>query len=135
MTPAPAAGSDPIPWAQVHRSEVDRVEFLTSPGATYADLKRAWTGYHELAHLLIPYRGWGDSWFSEGLATYYQNVLQARAGVLDEQQMWQKLYEGLAGPGGNPFRWPATAQGQRNAAQCRRFHARVLERRLVLPGS
>jgi predicted metalloprotease with PDZ domain len=55
----------------------------------------AWTSYHELAHLLIPYRGWGDAWFSEGLASYYQNLMQARSGVLSEQAMWQKLYEGF----------------------------------------
>lgn len=95
MAPASAADSDPIPWAQVHRGEVDRVEFFISPRANVKELKHAWTGYHELAHLLIPYRGWGDSWFSEGLATYYQNIIAARAGILSEQQMWQKLYEGF----------------------------------------
>jgi hypothetical protein len=94
VTPVSASASEPIPWAQVHRDEVDRVEFFTAAKATPLELKRAWTGYHELAHLLIPYRGWGDAWFSEGLASYYQNVLQARAGVLTEQEMWQELYEG-----------------------------------------
>jgi M61 glycyl aminopeptidase len=95
ISPAPATGSDPIPWAQVHRDAVDRVEFYTAAQASTAELKQAWTGYHELAHLLIPYRGWGDMWFSEGMASYYQNILMARAGVLTEQQMWQKLYEGF----------------------------------------
>ena len=94
VSPVSAGSSDPIPWAQVHRDKVDRVEFFTIPKATAQELKQAWTGYHELAHLLIPYQGWGDVWFSEGLASYYQNILQARAGILTEQQMWQKLYEG-----------------------------------------
>ena len=94
VAPVAASSSDPIPWAQVHRDTVNRVEFFTAARATTEELKHAWTGYHELAHLLIPYRGWGDAWFSEGLASYYQNVLQARAGILTEQQMWQKLYEG-----------------------------------------
>ena len=94
VSPSSASGSDPIPWGQVHRDEMDRVEFFTASIATTEQLKQAWTGYHELAHLLIPYRGWGDVWFSEGLASYYQNILQARAGILTEQQMWQKLYEG-----------------------------------------
>lgn len=94
VTPVSASSSEPIPWAQVHRGEVDRVEFFTAPKATTQELKRAWTGYHELAHLLIPYQGWGDAWFSEGLASYYQNILQARAGILTEQEMWQALYEG-----------------------------------------
>lgn len=95
VLPASAAASDPIPWAQVHRDQVDRIEFFTAPNATLAALKRDWTGYHELAHLLIPYRGWGDTWFSEGLASFYQTILQARAGMLTEQEAWQYLYEGF----------------------------------------
>jgi hypothetical protein len=96
VAPTSASSNDPIPWAQVHRGEVDSVEFFTSANASSAELENTWTGYHELAHLLIPYQGWGDAWFSEGLASYYQNVLQARAGVLSEQQMWQRLYDGFA---------------------------------------
>jgi M61 glycyl aminopeptidase len=94
---APASGSsnDPIPWARVHRGKVDRVNFYVVGSATAAALGREWTGYHELSHLLLPYRGWGETWFSEGLASYYQNILQARAGVITEQEMWQKLYQGF----------------------------------------
>lgn len=95
VSPASAAQNDPIPWAQVHRDKVDSVEFYTAPQATTEALKKDWTGYHELAHLLIPYRGWGDIWFSEGLASFYQNILQARSGMLSEQQTWQNLYEGF----------------------------------------
>ncbi len=95
VSPAAASASDPIPWAQVHRGEVDRVEFFTAPQASAAELKAAWTGYHELAHLLIPYRGWGDAWFNEGLASYYQNLLQARGGLIGEREMWQRLYDGF----------------------------------------
>lgn len=95
VVPASAAAGDPIPWAQVKRDGIDRVEFFTAPQASTEQLKQAWTGYHELAHLLIPYRGWGDTWFSEGLATYYQGLLQARAGVITEQQAWQSLHDGF----------------------------------------
>lgn len=94
VAPTSAGNSDPIPWAQVHRGEPDRVEFFTATRASVAELKQAWTGYHELAHLLIPYQGSGDAWFSEGLASYYQNILQVRSGIITEQQMWQKLHDG-----------------------------------------
>ena len=94
VAPVSASASDPIPWAQVHRGQPDRVEFFTAANASVEQLKQAWTGYHEFAHLLIPYKGSGDAWFSEGLASYYQNLLQARSGVISEQQMWQKLYDG-----------------------------------------
>jgi len=104
VSPASALNADPIPWAQVNRDKIDTVEFFTAPQATAAQLQQDWTGYHELAHLLIPYRGWGDTWFSEGLASYYQTILQARAGVLTEQQAWQHLFEGfLRGQGETQF--------------------------------
>ncbi|MEP0202730.1 MAG: hypothetical protein ABJ084_01310 [Halioglobus sp.] len=95
VNPASGASSDPIPWAQVNRDTIDQVSFYTLADPTAAQLIENWTGYHELAHLLVPYRGWGDKWFSEGLASYYQCILQARSGVISEQQMWQKLYDGF----------------------------------------
>ncbi len=96
VEPVSGSSDDPIPWAQVHRETVDRVAFYVLSSANADTLKNEWTGYHELSHLLLPYRGWGDTWFSEGLASYYQNVLQARVGVLSEEQMWQKLHDGFS---------------------------------------
>jgi predicted metalloprotease with PDZ domain len=89
------AGADVIPWAQVNRANIDTASFYILADATADELIDNWTGYHELAHLLVPYRGWGDMWFSEGLASYYQNILRARTGVLSEREAWQKLYEGF----------------------------------------
>ena len=97
MVVEPASGSsrDPIPWGQVNRGDIDTVRFYILPDASARTLSDSWTSYHELAHLLIPYKGSGDAWFSEGLASYYQNLLQARTGLLDEQGMWQKLLDGF----------------------------------------
>ena len=93
-------GNDPVPWAQVNRGDTDSfspnvVSFYIDPRADFKRLADDWTAYHEFSHLLIPYRGWGDMWFSEGLASYYQNLLQARSGVFDEREMWQRLYNGF----------------------------------------
>ena len=88
-------GRDPVPWAQVNRGDPDRVSFYIDGSASYDTLVGNWTAYHEFSHLLIPYRGWGDMWFSEGLASYYQNLLQARHGVFDEREMWQRLHDGF----------------------------------------
>jgi predicted metalloprotease with PDZ domain len=54
-----------------------------------------WTATHEFSHMLFPYISSRDRWLSEGLASYYQNVLRARNGRLTEKQAWQKLYEGF----------------------------------------
>lgn len=95
VEPASASADDPIPWAQVIRGDLNTVNFYISPQSTTQRLNQAWTGYHELGHLLIPYRGWGDLWFSEGLATYYQNILQLRMGILSEREAWQRIHDGL----------------------------------------
>jgi len=95
VRPITLFGSDPVPWAQVTRGDPDTVTFYINARASKEQLIANWTAYHELSHLLIPYRGWGDMWFSEGLACYYQNLLQARHGVFDEQEMWQQLQDGF----------------------------------------
>jgi hypothetical protein len=87
--------SDPVPWAQVNRGDPDTVTFYIDALASEEKLVNNWTAYHEFSHLLIPYRGWGDMWFSEGLASYYQNLLQARSGVFDERELWQRLHDGF----------------------------------------
>jgi hypothetical protein len=95
VEPASGSSSDSIPWGQVNRGRIDTVRFYILADAGVSRLTENWTSYHELAHLLIPYKGSGDAWFSEGLASYYQNLLQARVGLLDEQAMWQKLLDGF----------------------------------------
>ena len=45
--------------------------------------------------MLMPYISSRDRWLSEGLASYYQNVLRARDGRLTDTQAWQLLYEGF----------------------------------------
>ncbi|MFK8049761.1 MAG: hypothetical protein AB8B81_15145 [Halioglobus sp.] len=95
VSPISVNSDDSIPWAQVTRGDPDTVKFYIDAMASEEDLVNNWTSYHELSHLLIPYRGWGDMWFSEGLASYYQNLLQVRAGVIDERTLWQKLHAGF----------------------------------------
>src|SRR5690349_3931578 len=62
------------------------------PSAEFAD---DWTAVHELSHLMHPYLGDRGTWLAEGLATYYQNVLRARSGMLTPAQAWDRLYQGF----------------------------------------
>src|SRR5204862_402529 len=55
-----------------------------------------WVGVHELVHLSMPVVAKEDAWFSEGLATWYQEVLRARAGFQDERRAWQAIEDGFA---------------------------------------
>jgi hypothetical protein len=84
-----------VPFARVLRTGEQGIFFYVNPKFPLADFIHDWTAYHEFSHLFIPFPGRADIWFSEGLASYYQNILQYRAGLLDEAQTWQKLYEGF----------------------------------------
>ncbi len=96
--------SSPVPWGQVKRGTPTNVLLVINPDLGHDALISDWTAFHELSHLLIPYRGNGDIWLSEGLATYYQNIIQARSGRLDETEMWHKIVAGL-NRGRNEQRW------------------------------
>lgn len=89
------AGRGPVPWGQVYRAGSGGVHFFVDAEqpieAFYAD----WTGAHEFSHLLHPYLGRRGRWLSEGLASYYQNVLRGRSGDLSEQQAWARLLSGF----------------------------------------
>ena len=87
--------SEPVPFAQVIRQQPEGVRFWIDPAFPLHDFLSDWTAIHELVHLYIPFPGQDDVWLSEGLATYYQNILQARAGKLTETETWQRLYEGF----------------------------------------
>lgn len=54
-----------------------------------------WIAVHEMSHLAIPFVSLGEPWLSEGLATWYQNVLRARAGVISEREAWAELLDGF----------------------------------------
>lgn len=71
-----------LPFATVLRGRPEGVLFYVNADRPLDEFIADWTTYHELSHLFIPYPGKPDLWFSEGLASYYQNILQVRAGLL-----------------------------------------------------
>lgn len=87
--------SDAIAFGQVRRSHPPQLRFYVSPDASLDRLNGDWRGYHEFAHLLIPFPGNDDIWFTEGFASYYQYLLQSRAGVISERQAWEELLDGF----------------------------------------
>lgn len=93
LQPYPAKSA--VPFARVLRNNPEGVLFYINPDRPLDDYINDWTAYHELSHLFIPYPGNADVWFSEGLASYYQNVLQARAGLLTQQEAGAKLRAGF----------------------------------------
>ncbi|HBK55748.1 MAG TPA: hypothetical protein DDZ76_05600 [Xanthomonadales bacterium] len=94
VVPLPGVRS-PTPWGQVARGGGSALRLFTGLDASEAERNEDWTLSHELSHLFHPYLGDGGRWLSEGLASYYQNVLRARAGILTPERAWSKLDAGF----------------------------------------
>lgn len=84
-----------VPYGRVIRDGGESVELLIDQRQPIEAFLEDWTATHEFSHLLLPYMEQTQKWVSEGFAQYYQNVLLARAGAYEEQDSWQKIYEGL----------------------------------------
>ena len=84
-----------VPWGQAMRGGGDAVHLYVDETKSLSELNKDWVLVHELSHLLHPYMRGSDGWLSEGIASYYQNVLRARSGLLSAQQAWEKLDAGF----------------------------------------
>jgi hypothetical protein len=84
----------PIHFGHTGRSGGASIVFLLPTDIDAAALEQDWIAVHEFSHLWHPFVRREDAWLSEGLATYLQEVLRARAGALPAPRVWQHLYEG-----------------------------------------
>ena len=85
----------PVPFGRVTRRGGETVELYVDVTRPLADLSYDWTATHEFSHLLLPRISWRQKWISEGFASYYQNVLMARAGRYSQDDALLKLRAGL----------------------------------------
>lgn len=92
---AAPADRGPVAFGRVRRSQPPRLQFWVAPDPGPASLARDWRVYHEFVHLLIPFPGNRDIWFTEGLASYYQHLVQARIGVIPQARAWRELLDGF----------------------------------------
>lgn len=91
-----------VVFGQSVRGQGNALHLLIDPSRPEAEFDDDWMAVHELSHLMHPYLGDRGSWLAEGLATYYQNVLRARGGMLTAAQAWDRLREGFRRGGGAP---------------------------------
>jgi len=85
----------PVQFGRVVRDSGETIELFVNQFRPIDDFYDDWTATHEFSHLMLPYISTRYRWVSEGFASYYQNVLLARAGQYTEQRAWQKLWEGF----------------------------------------
>lgn len=88
-------GADAAPWAEVTRGGGPAVHFYMNAAADWPVFRDDWIATHELSHLLLPFVSRRDKWLSEGIASYYQNILRARVGLISEQEAWQAMADGF----------------------------------------
>jgi hypothetical protein len=72
--------NEAIPFARVMRGGGIGLQFFVDPNRSAQAFAQDWKPTHEFSHLLFPYISRSDAWLSEGLASYYQNILRARPG-------------------------------------------------------
>jgi hypothetical protein len=94
IVPAGDNGSGVL-FGNVGRGGGSSLMLLVSSTADLEEVRGDWVPVHELSHLTVPFIRREDMWISEGLATYYQEVLRARIGVRTPAQAWAALERGF----------------------------------------
>jgi hypothetical protein len=73
-----------------------RIDISIGVRATPDDLRRNWSLAHEMVHLALPDLARSHHWLEEGLASYVEPIARARAGLLDERDVWREWLDNLA---------------------------------------
>jgi hypothetical protein len=88
-------GGDAVAFGMVARGGSGSVMLFMSEDAREDALVRDWVLPHELSHLWFPFIERDHAWLSEGLATYLQELLRARSGVLSGEEALSGLAQGM----------------------------------------
>jgi len=64
-------------------------------GVTAATTRDDWVMTHELLHVVMPSLTHDHVWLSEGIPSYVEPIVRARAGTLAPEKLWRDLVEGL----------------------------------------
>jgi hypothetical protein len=114
----PRGDDSPVSFGRVTRRGGEKVELFVDVDRPIEEMYADWTATHEFSHLLLPQISWQQKWISEGFASYYQNVLMARAGRYSQDEAIRRLSEGFdRGRGSRPELSPnqAAEEGVRRA--------------------
>ncbi|MDH5670792.1 MAG: hypothetical protein OEZ06_01500 [Myxococcales bacterium] len=84
----------PVGFGHATRSGGPSVAIFLPTNSELERMKPDWVAVHELSHFLHPFVQRGDAWLSEGLATYYQEVLRVRAGLHSPDDAFRRLWQG-----------------------------------------
>ncbi|MGH7437056.1 MAG: hypothetical protein ACRENE_15385 [Polyangiaceae bacterium] len=85
----PVPGADEVVFGRVMSLTGASVVLLFGAETRAESAHADWVVVHELFHLSTPSFVGEGHWLEEGLATYYEPILRARAGWLTEPQLWR----------------------------------------------
>jgi hypothetical protein len=91
----PAPSDQPVQFGLTKRGGGASILLFFGDRAAADSLDDDWVTVHELSHLLHPRVPAADRWLSEGIATYYQEVLRARFGWKTPEQAWARIAQGF----------------------------------------
>jgi hypothetical protein len=89
------SGAGAEPFGSIARGGGASVLMFVPDSYDRERLARDWVLPHELSHLLLPFVRSEDAWLAEGLATYYQELTRARAGVITESEALANIARAL----------------------------------------
>ena len=86
-------GREPVPWAHTDKTNGRSVHFHVNTAFSWKSFNKDWTAPHELSHLMFPYLGKDNAWFSEGIASYLQYQIMYANNTVTWQQATNKFQE------------------------------------------
>lgn len=84
----PVEGRGDVAFGKLLPGSAPGIVVLLGSDAGADALTRDWILTHELFHVGVPSFYKEGKWFDEGLATYFEPILRARAGLLSELELW-----------------------------------------------
>jgi hypothetical protein len=92
---APVPKSPGVSFGRVLPESRPGIAMALGADATPATLDADWILVHELFHVGVPSFFGEGTWLDEGLATYAELIIRARAGLLTEKAVWTEFANGM----------------------------------------
>jgi hypothetical protein len=95
VTLIPVPGRHRILFGKVLPESAPGVVILVGQHVRREQLREDWILVHELFHLGVPSFSGEGKWFDEGLATYFEPIIRARAGWRSEESVWSEFVRAM----------------------------------------
>lgn len=95
VTVIPVPDRDRVVFGKVLPESSPGIVVLVGEHATREALYDDWILVHELFHLGVPSFSGEGKWFDEGLATYFEPLIRARAGWRSEESVWREFVRAM----------------------------------------